>query len=83
VGRPREPQAEGETRVLRYLPTHLSATEIAGELHLSANTVRTHLRTCTRSLARTAAARLWSVPAPSACSRPRPIRQTASTHGKA
>jgi hypothetical protein len=40
VGRSREPLTEGETRVLRYLPTHLSATEIAGELHLSANTVK-------------------------------------------
>jgi LuxR family transcriptional regulator, maltose regulon positive regulatory protein len=30
--------------VLRYLSTHLRATEIAGELHLSANTVKTHLR---------------------------------------
>jgi ATP/maltotriose-dependent transcriptional regulator MalT len=40
----REPLTEGETRVLRYLPTHLRATEIACELHLSANTVKTHLR---------------------------------------
>jgi hypothetical protein len=31
----------GETRVLHYLPTNLSAPEIAGELYLSANTVRT------------------------------------------
>jgi LuxR family transcriptional regulator, maltose regulon positive regulatory protein len=34
----------GETRVLRYLPTHLSAREIAGELSLSPNTVKTHQR---------------------------------------
>jgi LuxR family transcriptional regulator, maltose regulon positive regulatory protein len=33
-----------EARVLRYLPTHLSAREIAGELYLSANTVKTHQR---------------------------------------
>jgi DNA-binding CsgD family transcriptional regulator len=44
VERPRKPLTEGETRVLRYLPTHLRATEIAAELHLSANTVKTHLR---------------------------------------
>lgn len=31
----------GETRVLHYLPTNLSAREIAGELYLSVNTVKT------------------------------------------
>jgi LuxR family maltose regulon positive regulatory protein len=30
--------------VLRYLPTNLTAPEIAGQLHLSVNTVRTHMR---------------------------------------
>jgi len=30
--------------VLRYLPTHLSAPQIAAELCLSPNTVKTHLR---------------------------------------
>jgi DNA-binding CsgD family transcriptional regulator len=44
AGRPPEPLTEGETRVLHYLPTHLRATEIAGELHLSSNTIKTHLR---------------------------------------
>jgi DNA-binding NarL/FixJ family response regulator len=34
----------GETRVLHYLPTNLSAREIAGELYLSVNTVKTHQR---------------------------------------
>jgi LuxR family transcriptional regulator, maltose regulon positive regulatory protein len=29
--------------VLRYLPTHLSAPEIARELSVSVNTVRTHI----------------------------------------
>ena len=33
-----------ETRVLRYLPTHLTAPEIAAELWLSVNTVNTHTR---------------------------------------
>jgi DNA-binding NarL/FixJ family response regulator len=34
----------GETRVLHYLPTNLSAPEIADELCLSVNTVKTHQR---------------------------------------
>jgi len=34
----------GETRVLNYLPTNLSAPEIADELCLSVNTVKTHQR---------------------------------------
>jgi ATP/maltotriose-dependent transcriptional regulator MalT len=33
-----------ELRALRYLPTDLSRTEIAGELSLSINIVDTHLR---------------------------------------
>jgi LuxR family maltose regulon positive regulatory protein len=40
----REPLSQAETRVLRYLPTSLSVPEIAGELYLSVNTVRTHMR---------------------------------------
>lgn len=40
----REPLSKAETRVLRYLPTGLSVPEIAGELYLSVNTVRTHMR---------------------------------------
>jgi LuxR family transcriptional regulator, maltose regulon positive regulatory protein len=36
---PGEPLTPSETRVLRYLPTHLGAPEIAAELHLSANTL--------------------------------------------
>jgi LuxR family transcriptional regulator, maltose regulon positive regulatory protein len=35
---------QGEARVLRYLPTHLSAREIAEELYVSMNTVKTHQR---------------------------------------
>jgi LuxR family maltose regulon positive regulatory protein len=35
---------ESETRVLRYLPTNLSAPEIARELSVSVHTVRTHIR---------------------------------------
>ena len=33
-----------EIRVLRYLPTHLSAPEIAAELSVSTSTVKTHMR---------------------------------------
>jgi LuxR family maltose regulon positive regulatory protein len=40
----REPLSQGEMRVLRYLPTKLSAPEIADELYLSVNTVKTHMR---------------------------------------
>ena len=40
----REPLSQAEARVLRYLPTNLSVAEIAGQLYLSVNTVRTHMR---------------------------------------
>ncbi|MBV9808843.1 MAG: hypothetical protein JO286_16785 [Solirubrobacterales bacterium] len=33
----------GELRVLRYLPSDLSASEMAYELELSANTIKTHI----------------------------------------
>ncbi len=37
-----EQLTDSETRILRYLPTHLTAHEIASELHVSENTVSTH-----------------------------------------
>jgi LuxR family maltose regulon positive regulatory protein len=40
----RESLSESELRVLRYLPTNLRAPEIAGELFVSLNTIRTHQR---------------------------------------
>jgi LuxR family maltose regulon positive regulatory protein len=40
----REPLTDGELRVLRYLPTNLPAPEIAAELFVSLNTIRTHMR---------------------------------------
>jgi LuxR family maltose regulon positive regulatory protein len=50
-GRPRgeppplqEELSEAELRVVRYLPSNLKAPEIAAELFVSPNTVRTHLR---------------------------------------
>jgi len=45
-----EPLTVSETRVLRYLPTHMGTPEIAAELFLSANTVKTHLRHLYRKL---------------------------------
>jgi LuxR family maltose regulon positive regulatory protein len=40
----RESLSDSERRILRYLPTHLSAPEIAGELYLSVHTVKSHMR---------------------------------------
>jgi LuxR family transcriptional regulator, maltose regulon positive regulatory protein len=39
-----EALTRSEVRVLRYLPTNLCTREIAGELYLSTNTVKTHQR---------------------------------------
>jgi LuxR family maltose regulon positive regulatory protein len=39
-----DPLSRSEIRVLRYLPTNLSAAEIARELSVSVSTVRTHIR---------------------------------------
>ena len=47
---PDEPLTESETRVLRYLPTYMGAPEIAAELCLSPNTVKTHQRHLYRKL---------------------------------
>jgi LuxR family transcriptional regulator, maltose regulon positive regulatory protein len=68
----REPLSKTELRILRYLPTHLSAPEIAAELHVSTSTVKTHLRNLYTKLdahSRTeavAAARSFGLLAPSA-----------------
>jgi LuxR family transcriptional regulator, maltose regulon positive regulatory protein len=40
----REELSDAELRVVRYLPSNLKAPEIAAELCVSANTVRTHIR---------------------------------------
>jgi LuxR family maltose regulon positive regulatory protein len=40
----REGFTEAELRVLRYLPSRLSAPEIGSELYISLNTVKTHMR---------------------------------------
>jgi LuxR family maltose regulon positive regulatory protein len=39
-----DPLTEAEIRVLRRLPQRLTYADIASELHLSLNTVKTHLR---------------------------------------
>jgi LuxR family transcriptional regulator, maltose regulon positive regulatory protein len=39
-----EPLSNSELRVLRYLPTNLTGPEIARELSVSPNTVRTHIK---------------------------------------
>ncbi len=44
AGPPLDELSEAELRVVRYLPTNLRAPEIAAELFVSTNTVRTHLR---------------------------------------
>ncbi|WP_028058905.1 LuxR C-terminal-related transcriptional regulator [Candidatus Solirubrobacter pratensis] len=45
-----EPLSRGELRVLGHLPSNLSAPEIAAELFVSANTVKTHMRHIYRKL---------------------------------
>jgi LuxR family maltose regulon positive regulatory protein len=40
----RESLSEVELRVLRFLPSNLTAPEIGGELYVSTNTVKTHMR---------------------------------------
>ena len=40
---PLEALSDSEIRVLRYLPTNLTGPEIAAELYVSHNTVRTHI----------------------------------------
>jgi DNA-binding CsgD family transcriptional regulator len=65
-----DPLSKSEIRVLRYLPTHLSAPEIASELYVSTSTVKTTCATCTPNSARTAGPKRSSPPAPWACSHP-------------
>jgi DNA-binding CsgD family transcriptional regulator len=44
---PLEPLSNTEIRVMRYLPTNLTGPEIARELSVSRNTVKTHIRNLT------------------------------------
>jgi LuxR family transcriptional regulator, maltose regulon positive regulatory protein len=66
-----EPLSQAECCVLSLLQTSLSAPEIARELYVSVNTVRTHTGTCTTSSAPIAAWRPSTGPVPSDCSHPR------------
>jgi LuxR family maltose regulon positive regulatory protein len=45
-----EPLSEREQAILRYLPTMMSNQEIAAELFVSVNTVKTHLKAIYRKL---------------------------------
>ena len=45
-----EPLSDRELTVLRYLPTLLSSSEIAGELFVTVNTVKSHLKSIYRKL---------------------------------
>jgi LuxR family maltose regulon positive regulatory protein len=45
-----EPLSDREQAILRYLPTALSNREIAAELFVTTNTVKTHLRSIYRKL---------------------------------
>jgi LuxR family maltose regulon positive regulatory protein len=45
-----DPLSDRETIVLRYLPTMMSNQEIAGELFVSVNTIKTHLKSIYRKL---------------------------------
>jgi LuxR family maltose regulon positive regulatory protein len=47
---PREELSARELAVLRYLPTMLTSQEIAGELFVSLNTVKSHLKNVYRKL---------------------------------
>jgi DNA-binding CsgD family transcriptional regulator len=58
-----EPLSKSEIRVLRYLPTHLSAPEIAAELSVSVSTVKIHMRNVYAKLGRTGAPQPSSMPA--------------------
>ena len=40
----RDELSDAELRVVRYLPSNLTASEIASQLVISTNTVRTHMR---------------------------------------
>ena len=58
-----EPLTEREREVLRHVAGLLSTAEVASEMHISVNTVRTHLKTSTASWRRLAAARRSAGPA--------------------
>jgi LuxR family maltose regulon positive regulatory protein len=50
IAAPYEPLSARERQVLGYMPTIMSNGEIAGELYVSVNTVKTHMRSIYRKL---------------------------------
>ena len=50
---PAEPLSDREREVLRHISSMLSTAEVASEMYISVNTVKTHLRTIYRKLAAT------------------------------
>jgi LuxR family transcriptional regulator, maltose regulon positive regulatory protein len=66
------PLSEREQVVLRYLSSRLSAGEIADELYVSLNTVKTQIKSIYRSWTPTAAGMPSSAPGSSSCSVRRP-----------
>jgi LuxR family transcriptional regulator, maltose regulon positive regulatory protein len=48
-----EPLTEREQEVLRHLSGMLNTAEVAGEMYISVNTVKTHLKSIYRKLAAT------------------------------
>jgi LuxR family maltose regulon positive regulatory protein len=71
---PTEELSPGELRVLRYLPTNLSRSEIAGELSVSPNTVSTHIRSIY--------AKLGTTDRSAAVRRARALRLVAAVRGE-
>ena len=69
---PTEELSPSELRVLRYLPTNLSRSEIADELSVSSNTVSTHIRSIY--------AKLGAADRSAAVRRARELRLLATVH---
>jgi LuxR family maltose regulon positive regulatory protein len=67
---PLEPISDTDIRVLRYLPTNLSISDIASELYVLPNTVKTHIRHLYGKLGTHRRSQPVTAPAPSACSHP-------------
>jgi ATP/maltotriose-dependent transcriptional regulator MalT len=65
-----EPLSGSELRVLRYLPANLTGPEIAAELYVSHNTVKTHVRSLYMKLGTHRRAEAVGSPATRACSHP-------------
>jgi LuxR family transcriptional regulator, maltose regulon positive regulatory protein len=76
---PAEPLSGSELRVLRYLPTNLTTPEIAAELYVSHNTVKTHVRNLYMKLGTHRRAELSGSPATWACSHPPPTALVNTT----